>query len=41
MFGPELIDQLKLREARVQKTARSAVFFFGGTRREILNTCLW
>ena len=26
MFGPELIDQLKLREARYPKTARSAVF---------------
>jgi len=28
MFGPELIDQLKPREARFQKIARSAVFLF-------------
>jgi len=34
MFGPELIDQLKPREARFQETARSAFFFL---RRQLRN----
>jgi len=36
MLASELIDQLKPREARFQKTARSPVFVFCGASRESL-----